>query len=257
MNVFRTCLGRVDSSRILIFETDGNCWELKVWRGTASRAEGKLCVLTYMKYSWKFLRLNLPSFQNVKIRVIFKKVTRPITRLDGKRRIRCRGRGHWQLLGTTISNNKKVQKRKIWFEKLFVRRPVLWLKNIFAKKSASTLAFLTQKQCWILRKVDRNKGFKEKRHFFAESWWKSQKIVIITSTLGRVLAIYHDESRTKRRSGVRFEDLRPGDHWGGRSDYTGWRSSNDWPKNAEIDFVQYGNIHNRTAERNTTSLPVN
>jgi hypothetical protein len=35
-----------------------------------------------------------------------------------------------------------------------------------------------------MQNLDHNIGFREKRHFFAENWRKSQKIVIITSTPG-------------------------------------------------------------------------
>jgi hypothetical protein len=48
---------------------------------------------------------------------------------------------------------------------------------------AKPLAFLTQTRAKLhMQKFDRNIGFREKRHFFAENWQKVQKIVIIPST---------------------------------------------------------------------------
>jgi hypothetical protein len=46
------------------------------------------------------------------------------------------------------------------------------------------LAFLTQNKAKLFLKIDHNIGFWEKHQFFAENCRKSQKIVIITSTLG-------------------------------------------------------------------------
>jgi hypothetical protein len=51
-------------------------------------------------------------------------------------------------------------------------------------KLAKILAFLTQNKASFYKNCDRNIGFWEKRHFVAEKWHKSQKIVIITSTPG-------------------------------------------------------------------------
>jgi hypothetical protein len=52
------------------------------------------------------------------------------------------------------------------------------------KNSAKKMAFFIQNKAKLCKKIDHNIGFWEKRHFFAENCWKSQKIVIITSTLG-------------------------------------------------------------------------
>jgi hypothetical protein len=50
--------------------------------------------------------------------------------------------------------------------------------------SAKILAFFAQTTVTFCKKIDHNIGFLEKRHFFAENWQKSQKIVIIPSTPG-------------------------------------------------------------------------
>jgi hypothetical protein len=46
------------------------------------------------------------------------------------------------------------------------------------------MAFFAQTTASFCKNCDHNIGFWEKRHFFAENWEKSQKIVIITSTPG-------------------------------------------------------------------------
>jgi hypothetical protein len=53
--------------------------------------------------------------------------------------------------------------------------------NIFTKKSAKKLRFLTQNKYKLCKKVDHNIGFREKRHFIRR---KLAKIVIITPTPG-------------------------------------------------------------------------
>jgi hypothetical protein len=46
------------------------------------------------------------------------------------------------------------------------------------------MGILDSKQKLNYAKVDHNVSFCEKRHFFAENWHKSQKIVIKSSTPG-------------------------------------------------------------------------
>jgi hypothetical protein len=55
-------------------------------------------------------------------------------------------------------------------------------KNSFVEKFGEIFGVFDSKQSWIIQKFDHNIGFWEERHFFAENWQKSQKIVIITST---------------------------------------------------------------------------
>jgi hypothetical protein len=59
---------------------------------------------------------------------------------------------------------------------------VMILKIFSPKHFAKKLAFLIQNKAKMMGKIDRNIGFCEKRHFFAENSRKSQKIVIVTST---------------------------------------------------------------------------
>jgi hypothetical protein len=58
------------------------------------------------------------------------------------------------------------------------------LKLFSPKNVAKILAFFAQTTVTFCKKIDHNIGFLEKRHFFAENWQKSQKIVIIPSTPG-------------------------------------------------------------------------
>jgi hypothetical protein len=50
------------------------------------------------------------------------------------------------------------------------------------RKSAKRLAFFTQRNKLVLRKIDHYTGFQEKWQFncFAENWQTSQKMVILT-----------------------------------------------------------------------------
>jgi hypothetical protein len=62
---------------------------------------------------------------------------------------------------------------------------VMIFKIFSPKNSAKKLAFLTKKNKGKLCKIwSITLFFCEKRHFIAENWRKSQKIVIITSTPG-------------------------------------------------------------------------
>jgi hypothetical protein len=63
-------------------------------------------------------------------------------------------------------------------------RPIL---NIFAKKSAKNLAFLTQNKAKLCKNLCVTLAFEKNANFFAKNWRKSQKIVIMTSTPGRVI----------------------------------------------------------------------
>jgi hypothetical protein len=56
-------------------------------------------------------------------------------------------------------------------------------KNIFAEKSGENISVFCPNYCYFLvKKIDHNIGFWEKRHFFDENWQESQKIIIITSS---------------------------------------------------------------------------
>jgi hypothetical protein len=54
--------------------------------------------------------------------------------------------------------------------------------NIFAKKSAKKMAFLTQNKVKLCKILIITLVFEKNANFFAKNWQKSQKIVIITST---------------------------------------------------------------------------
>jgi hypothetical protein len=58
------------------------------------------------------------------------------------------------------------------------------LKIFSPKKFSKKIGVFNSKRRQTLKKIDHNVGIWEKRHFFAENWENSQKIVIITSTLG-------------------------------------------------------------------------
>jgi hypothetical protein len=58
--------------------------------------------------------------------------------------------------------------------------PMLWFLKTFAKKIGGKNVVFVSKHCWIQEK----KWIIKKNAIFAENWWKSQKIVIITSTPG-------------------------------------------------------------------------
>jgi hypothetical protein len=58
--------------------------------------------------------------------------------------------------------------------------------NIFAKKISTKLAFLSKNKAKICKIVIITLVFEKNANFFAENWQKSQKIVIITSTPGKV-----------------------------------------------------------------------
>jgi hypothetical protein len=56
--------------------------------------------------------------------------------------------------------------------------------NILSEKFGEKIGVFNTNQSKLFKEFDHNIGFGEKRHFFAENWQKSQKIVIITSTPG-------------------------------------------------------------------------
>jgi hypothetical protein len=80
---------------------------------------------------------------------------------------------------------------------------VMIFKIFSPKSSAKKLAFLTQNKAKLCKMLIITLFFEKKRHFFAENCRKSQKIVIITSTLRRqnhvcldIILLIHQEWKT-------------------------------------------------------------
>jgi hypothetical protein len=61
---------------------------------------------------------------------------------------------------------------------------MLWFLNIFAEKFGEKISILTQNKAKLFKILIITLVFEKNANFFAENCQKSQKIVIITSTLG-------------------------------------------------------------------------